>query len=228
LKNPLRPRARTNPAPSWLRPAGGTTSQSRRSRRYEACSIATVSRPCGATLVNAADSRVSFSRMLRSSSTPNSSASRCAKAACAGAMRPTASRPSRVGCSSFARWCAGLGTYSARPCCTSPCRLRELPAQWASPDKAFSGRQTSWLTLAGGQEILLYLKADHAPATYTVLNLSVEDVERAVDELVARGVQMIRFEGYEADDRGIHRARVHSIAWFADPAGNLLSVFQPD
>lgn len=85
-----------------------------------------------------------------------------------------------------------------------------------------------WLTLAGGQEILLYLKADHAPATYTVLNLSVEDVERAVDELVARGVQMIRFEGYEADDRGIHRARVHSIAWFADPAGNLLSVFQPD
>lgn len=85
-----------------------------------------------------------------------------------------------------------------------------------------------WLHFAGDQEVLLYPKAEHAPATYTVLNLSVEDVERAVDELVGRGVQMIRFEGYEADDRGIHRSRGRSIAWFADPAGNLLSVFQPD
>jgi predicted enzyme related to lactoylglutathione lyase len=85
-----------------------------------------------------------------------------------------------------------------------------------------------WLTMAGDQEVLLYPKADHVPATYTVLNLSVEHLERAVDELVARGVQMIRFEGCDADDRGIHRSRVHSIAWFSDPAGNLLSVCQPD
>jgi len=66
------------------------------------------------------------------------------------------------------------------------------------------------------------------PAAYTVLNLSVGDVDEAVDELVARGVQMIRFEGYEADDRGIHRSRGHSIAWFTDPAGNILFVFQQD
>jgi hypothetical protein len=56
----------------------------------------------------------------------------------------------------------------------------------------------------------------------------VTDVEEAVDELAARGVQTIRFEGYEADDRGIHRSRGRSIAWFADPAGNFLSVFQQD
>jgi hypothetical protein len=53
-------------------------------------------------------------------------------------------------------------------------------------------------------------------------------VEQAVDELLARGVQMIRFDGYEADDRGIHRSRGRSIAWFTDPAGNFVSVFQPD
>jgi hypothetical protein len=85
-----------------------------------------------------------------------------------------------------------------------------------------------WLHLAEDREVLLYPKADHVPATYTVLNLSVEDVEAAVDELAARGVQTIRFEGYEADDRGIHRSRCRSIAWFADPAGNFLSVFQQD
>jgi catechol 2,3-dioxygenase-like lactoylglutathione lyase family enzyme len=85
-----------------------------------------------------------------------------------------------------------------------------------------------WLHFAGDQEVLLYPKADHVPATYTVLNLSVTDVEEAVDELAARGVQTIRFEGYEADDRGIHRSRGRSIAWFADPAGNFLSVFQQD
>jgi catechol 2,3-dioxygenase-like lactoylglutathione lyase family enzyme len=85
-----------------------------------------------------------------------------------------------------------------------------------------------WLHFAGDQEVLLYPKANHEPATYTVLNLSVEDVEQAVDELLARGVRMIRFDGYEADDRGIHRSRGRSIAWFTDPAGNFVSVFQPD
>jgi predicted enzyme related to lactoylglutathione lyase len=85
-----------------------------------------------------------------------------------------------------------------------------------------------WLHVAEDQEVLLYPKADHAPATYTVLNLSVDDVEEAVDDLAARGVQMIRFEGYEADDRGIHRSPGRRIAWFADPAGNFLSVFQQD
>jgi catechol 2,3-dioxygenase-like lactoylglutathione lyase family enzyme len=85
-----------------------------------------------------------------------------------------------------------------------------------------------WLRFGRDQDVMLYPKADHVPAAYTVLNLSVGDVDQAVDELAARGVQMIRFEGYEADDRGIHRSRGHSIAWFTDPAGNILSVFQQD
>jgi hypothetical protein len=52
------------------------------------------------------------------------------------------------------------------------------------------------------------------------------DIEQAVDNLVAHGVPMIRFGGYETDDRGIHQSRGHSIAWFTDPAGNCLSLFQ--
>jgi predicted enzyme related to lactoylglutathione lyase len=84
-----------------------------------------------------------------------------------------------------------------------------------------------WLHFAGDQDVLIYRKADHVPATYTVLNFSVDDLERAVDELAAEGVSMIRQEGYETDDRGIRHAPDHSIAWFTDPAGNSLSLFQP-
>ncbi|HUP52189.1 MAG TPA: VOC family protein [Longimicrobiales bacterium] len=82
------------------------------------------------------------------------------------------------------------------------------------------------LHLAGGARVLLYPKRNHAPATYTVLNFPVEDVDGAVDELVRRGV---RFEiysspGLETDARGILRKEGPTIAWFKDPAGNILSV----
>jgi predicted enzyme related to lactoylglutathione lyase len=83
------------------------------------------------------------------------------------------------------------------------------------------------LHLAGDRDTLIYPKGEqHEPATFTVLNFPVEDIERAVDDLVARGVEFQRYEGMEQDDRGIHRGGGPLIAWFTDPAGNILSVLQ--
>jgi catechol 2,3-dioxygenase-like lactoylglutathione lyase family enzyme len=82
------------------------------------------------------------------------------------------------------------------------------------------------LRLAGGGEVLIYPKDDHAPATFTVLNFPVADIEQAVDDLTARGVRFERYEGAEQDDKGIHRGGGPLIAWFKDPAGNILSVLQ--
>lgn len=80
------------------------------------------------------------------------------------------------------------------------------------------------LKLAGGRELFVYEKPDHTPATYTVLNFAVEDVEKAVDELTARGVSFERYEGFGQDEKGIARGNGPEIAWFKDPAGNVLSV----
>jgi catechol 2,3-dioxygenase-like lactoylglutathione lyase family enzyme len=80
------------------------------------------------------------------------------------------------------------------------------------------------LHLAGGRDTLVYEKADHAPANYTILNFPVDDVERAVDELTERGVSFEHYEGFEQDERGIARGPGPDIAWFKDPAGNVLSV----
>lgn len=77
-----------------------------------------------------------------------------------------------------------------------------------------------------GSATLVYPKADHQPAVFTVLNLSVEDIETAVDELASRGVEFQSYPGIETDERGIHRSQGHSIAWFNDPAGNGLSLVQ--
>lgn len=77
-----------------------------------------------------------------------------------------------------------------------------------------------------GSATLVYPKADHTPASFTVLNLSVDDIERSVEELTSRGLEFQRYPGIEADERGIHRSRGHSIAWFTDPAGNELSIVQ--
>ena len=80
------------------------------------------------------------------------------------------------------------------------------------------------LELAGGEHVLVYAKADHAPATFTVLNFPVPDVEKAVDELAARGVRFERYEDPPTDEKGIMRAGGPLIAWFTDPAGNVFSV----
>jgi predicted enzyme related to lactoylglutathione lyase len=81
------------------------------------------------------------------------------------------------------------------------------------------------LHIAGDRPTLVYPKPDHTPATFTILNFPVEDIESAVDQLVARGVSFERLEG--TDDRGIFRRGGPLIAWFKDPAGNFLSVIQP-
>jgi predicted enzyme related to lactoylglutathione lyase len=84
------------------------------------------------------------------------------------------------------------------------------------------------LHLPGGRDTLIYPKGErHQPATFTVLNFPVEDIESAVDDLVARGVEFERYAGMEQDERGISRdAGGPLIAWFTDPAGNILSVLQ--
>jgi catechol 2,3-dioxygenase-like lactoylglutathione lyase family enzyme len=84
------------------------------------------------------------------------------------------------------------------------------------------------LHLPGGTDVLVYARPGHVPAAFTILNFAVEDVDAAVDELAARGVRFERYEGHEADDKGIVRGHGPSIAWFTDPAGNVLSVLQGD
>jgi predicted enzyme related to lactoylglutathione lyase len=82
------------------------------------------------------------------------------------------------------------------------------------------------LHLAGGRDTLVYPKPDHQPATYTILNFAVDDIDAAVDELARRGVHLERYEGLGQDDKGINRAGGPYIAWFKDPAGNVLAVLQ--
>lgn len=82
------------------------------------------------------------------------------------------------------------------------------------------------LHLAGGTEVLIYPKPDHVPAAFTILNFPVDDIDAAVDALTARGVRFERFPDFDADDKGIYRGGGPYIAWFRDPAGNVLSVLQ--
>ena len=84
------------------------------------------------------------------------------------------------------------------------------------------------LHIAGGTTILVYPKENHIPATFTILNFPVANIEQTVDELVRRGV---RFESYNegdlvTDEKGISRGGGPKIAWFRDPAGNILSVLE--
>ena len=86
------------------------------------------------------------------------------------------------------------------------------------------------LHLAGGNNVLIYPKPNHAPATFTVLNFPVDDVDQTVDELTKRGV---RFEIYDlpdikTDKKGIMRGNGPTIAWFKDPSGNILSVLEQE
>jgi predicted enzyme related to lactoylglutathione lyase len=82
------------------------------------------------------------------------------------------------------------------------------------------------LHLAGGRDTLIYAKPDLEPANYTVLNFQVEDVDAAVDGLVERGVTFERYEDLGQDEKGISRGVGPTIAWFKDPAGNILSVVE--
>jgi catechol 2,3-dioxygenase-like lactoylglutathione lyase family enzyme len=82
------------------------------------------------------------------------------------------------------------------------------------------------LHLAGDRPTLIYPKPDFVPATYTILNFPVADIEAAVDGLTERGVTFERYDGFEQDERGISRAGGPPIAWFTDPAGNIIAVLE--
>ena len=84
------------------------------------------------------------------------------------------------------------------------------------------------LHLSGDRPTMLYPKDDHQPATFTVLNFSVDDIESAVEQLKQRGVQFEHYEGtaVETDEDGIFRKEGPPIAWFKDPAGNVLAVIK--
>lgn len=85
------------------------------------------------------------------------------------------------------------------------------------------------LHLTGGGKVMIYPKPNHIPATYTVLNFQVSDIEKVVDELTSRGVRFEHYdmEGIKTDSKGIVRGQAGpTIAWFTDPAGNILSVLE--
>jgi catechol 2,3-dioxygenase-like lactoylglutathione lyase family enzyme len=82
------------------------------------------------------------------------------------------------------------------------------------------------LHLAGDRDTIVYEKADLVPANYTILNFEVDDIDKAVDDLSARGIGFERYDGFDQDEKGIARGPGPQIAWFKDPAGNILSVLQ--
>ena len=82
------------------------------------------------------------------------------------------------------------------------------------------------LHIAGDRPTLVYPKPGHSAADYTILNFPVDDIDEAVDELTSRGVRFERYEGFDQDEKGIARGPGPSIAWFKDPAGNVLAVLQ--
>jgi predicted enzyme related to lactoylglutathione lyase len=87
------------------------------------------------------------------------------------------------------------------------------------------------LRFGDDRRVLIYDKPDFTPATYTVLNFPVPDVDAAVEDLTRSGVEMARFDGFEQDDKGIARPGPEggpTIAWFRDPAGNIIAVHSDD
>ena len=79
----------------------------------------------------------------------------------------------------------------------------------------------------GDTAVFIYPKPNHTPASFTVLNFLVDDIDEAVDELTQKGVRFEHYEGeIKTDRKGIHRDSGPSIAWFKDPAGNILSVLE--
>ena len=82
------------------------------------------------------------------------------------------------------------------------------------------------IDLGNDRGILVYPKPGHVPAVFTVLNLAVDDIDAAVDGLAARGVTMLRFEAFDHDEKGVVRDGKPFVAWFTDPAGNIIGVMQ--
>jgi len=78
----------------------------------------------------------------------------------------------------------------------------------------------------GTRPTLIYPKPDHEPATYTILNFEIEDIDEAVDELMDRGVDFELYDGFGQDERGVMRTQGPPIAWFRDPSGNILALIE--
>jgi len=129
-----------------------------------------------------------------------------------------------------------LAVSSARMLAGSPgfsgFAVRELDAA-----KAFYGETlgltvkdhpmgTLGITLGSGATVMVYHKPDFVPATYTILNFPVADVESTVDHLAAAGVRMQRYPGFDQDEKGISRGQGPTIAWFTDPSGNIIAVLE--
>jgi len=83
-----------------------------------------------------------------------------------------------------------------------------------------------WLHLAGGRDTLVYEQPNATPASFTILNFEVDDIDRAMDALAARGVRFEHYDDLTQDDKGVFRADGPYVAWFKDPSGNVLSVLQ--
>jgi predicted enzyme related to lactoylglutathione lyase len=85
------------------------------------------------------------------------------------------------------------------------------------------------LHFEGGNNVMIYPKQDHTPATFTILNFPVDSIDEAVDTLTSKGVRFEKYGGdIQTDEKGICRNEGHSIAWFKDPAENILSVIEED
>ena len=82
------------------------------------------------------------------------------------------------------------------------------------------------LRFANGGKVMIYQKDNHKPATFTVLNFPVDNVDNAVDELLEKGIKFEIYKGFDQDKKGISREMGMAIAWFKDPAGNILSVIE--
>lgn len=85
------------------------------------------------------------------------------------------------------------------------------------------------VSIYGSNDLLIYPKPNHVPATFTILNFPVDHIDEAVDKLTKKGVhfEVYNEESFKTDDRGISRGKGPNIAWFKDPAGNILSVLEP-
>ena len=104
-------------------------------------------------------------------------------------------------------------------------KAREFYGQTLGLETADDETGALILLIAGDRPTFVYPKPDFTPATYTILNFPVDDVEKAVDELVSRGVKFEMYDGFDQDEKGIARGPGGpDIAWFKDPAGNILSV----
>jgi predicted enzyme related to lactoylglutathione lyase len=82
------------------------------------------------------------------------------------------------------------------------------------------------IKFSGGAELMIYSKDNHKPATFTVLNFPVENVEKTVDELISKEVKFEQYKEFKTDEKGISREWGQEIAWFKDPAGNIISVLK--